>query len=151
MVKTGGSVSTKHQENIRKQNQDLKSILLKARRDPIRGFISAIRPGPEGDYYYEVKVTPDLSSQEEANFRGFVTIANIWMPLAEDPSVIAVLYGDKEMILHKRCRIEFSSATPKNGIVFIEFDPRQRKLRKKATEFDRKAFLYAAAGNGKLF
>lgn len=150
MVKTGGSVTTKHQESIRKQNQGLKSLLLKARRDPVRGFISAVRPGPEGDYFYEVKVTPDLSSREEAKYRSSLTLADIWMPLAEDPAVIALLYGDREMIIQKRCRVEFSSATPKNGIVFIEFDPRQRKLRKKATEFDKKAFLYASAGNGKL-
>jgi hypothetical protein len=152
MIKTGGSVTTKHQESIRKQDQGLKSLLLKARRDPIRGFISAIKPGDSSgnDYYYEVRVTPNISSEEEASYKGFIALADMWMPLAEDPAVIALLYGDKEMILQSRCRVEFSSATPDTGIVFIEFDPKRRKLRKRATEFDKKAFLYATAGEGKL-
>jgi hypothetical protein len=148
MVKHGGSVTTKHQENIRKQNQSIGSVLLKTRRDPVRGTITAVRPGPDGDYFYEVRVRPDAVSTKET---GFGNSLDIWFPLAEDASVIALLYGDRDMILNSKCRIEFSSANPKTGMVFIEVDLERRNLRAKATTFNKKAFLYATAGNGKAF
>lgn len=153
MVKHGGSVTTKHKEYERQQQQKLNSTLLKTRRNPIHGFIVDIRKAPNGDYYYEVKIRADATPSnqfEQAAGEAVIINSDVWFPLAEDPSVIALLYGDKDLILDSRCRLEFTAASPSTGVIFIEFDPFRRKPRKGATEFQKKAFLYAAAGGGKL-
>jgi hypothetical protein len=151
MVKHGGAVSTKRAEETRKESQKMNSLYMKGRRRPIKGWIIAMRPVGESDYVYEVKVRPDTAKEQPENEKR-VSVKEIWMPLAEDPAVIALLYGDKDLIINSRCRIEFLDATPRSGQVFIEFDPgRMKKSRKQSTEFDQKAFLYATAGGGKLF
>ena len=154
MIKHGGSVTTKHKELQRKESQNLGSVLLKSQRTPIRGFIYDIRSAADGDYFYEVKVRPDViqpsSGGGTSEASNKVTSENVWLPLDEDPSVIALLYGDKDLILGRRCRIEFRGPSPKTGNVVIEQHPQRRKPRARATKFDKKAFLYAPAGNGKL-
>lgn len=157
MIKHGGGATNKNKDQQRKSQQNVGSLLLKTQRAPVRGYISALRPGPnDKEFFYEVKVRPDRSfgaNRHERSTRdgaGEISQADVWMPLAEDPAVIAMLYGDKDMILGIRCRVEFAGATPETGVVFIQFDPNRRRLRGTATEFERKAYLYAVAGGGSI-
>jgi len=150
MVKHGGAVTTKYGEELRKESQKTGSTYMKGRRRDIKGWIIALRPVGESDYLHEVQVRPDTARRQ--NDRQTISVTTVWLPLADDPAVIAMLYGDKDLILGSRCRIEFLDATPRSGQVFIESDPGYaKKSRTQATEFDQKAFLYATAGGGKLF
>jgi hypothetical protein len=151
MVKHGGAVTTKYGEELRKESQKAGSTYMKGRRRDIKGWIIALRPVGESDYLHEVQVRPDTAKNQSKD-KQTISVQTVWLPLAEDPTVIAMLHGDKDLIIDSRCRIEFLDATPRSGQVFIEFDPgRMKKPRKQSTEFDQKAFLYATAGGGKLF
>ena len=136
-----GAATTKYGERYRKQNAAGKQGPIDIIR-PIYGRIMAIRENSQGAYYYEVKVLAD--GDEHAN--ELIGLPNTWLPLGYPASEIALSFGDKDLIVGRRVRVDFTSFNTRSGIVYFTHQQDIIHPANDANILETEAFLYAPAG-----